>query len=255
MKFLHQEMEQEVANHWDALDWIYKYLKGAVLTRDKDRLKTSKEAFGNICSLSRPTFLMGYLGYEKFTDGDSEIVSMRETLLFKIINEKLVEGWLVKHLIEKEKERSKQLMLELPQKEELRLGKDVNLLTLDANKYHPEDKNFKYYQQYSGKELIGFIGSPNLKHSGVVNCAVISPDGKWIISGSDDHTIKLWEVETGKCVKTIPLLWIPRDIKAMPGKPGFFATSNSNGTVTFFDFREILSGKKPKKYTKEHRVV
>jgi hypothetical protein len=47
-------------------------------------------------------------------------------------------------------------------------------------------------------------------------------------------------VETGECLKSIPLLWIPREIKAMPGKPGFFATANANGTVALFDLSEYV---------------
>ncbi len=68
-----------------------------------------------------------------------------------------------------------------------------------------------------------------------------SPEGSRIISGSLDQTIKIWDIQTGQCIKTIPLLWIPLDIKAMPGKPGVFAAANGNGTVTLFDFREIIS--------------
>jgi hypothetical protein len=55
--------------------------------------------------------------------------------------------------------------------------------------------------------------------------------------------LKLWDAATGRCIKTIPLLWIPLDIKDMPGKPGIFATANANGTVTLFDFREVLGVK------------
>jgi hypothetical protein len=38
------------------------------------------------------------------------------------------------------------------------------------------------------------------------------------------------------------LLWIPVEIKENPCQPGCFATANLNGTITFFDFREILKG-------------
>ncbi|CAP61094.1 uncharacterized protein PODANS_3_640, partial [Podospora anserina S mat+] len=30
-----------------------------------------------------------------------------------------------------------------------------------------------------------------------------SPDSKWIASGSDDHTIKIWNLETGSCQQTL----------------------------------------------------
>src|SRR5262249_52017815 len=39
-------------------------------------------------------------------------------------------------------------------------------------------------------------------HSGSVNAVAFSPDGRTVLSGSGDHTIKLWDVATGKLVRT-----------------------------------------------------
>ena len=35
-------------------------------------------------------------------------------------------------------------------------------------------------------------------HTGIVICVAFSPDGKMLASGNQDHTIKLWDVATGK---------------------------------------------------------
>ena len=35
-------------------------------------------------------------------------------------------------------------------------------------------------------------------HTGIVTCMTYSPDGKTLASSSQDHTIKLWDVGTGK---------------------------------------------------------
>jgi WD40 repeat protein len=35
-------------------------------------------------------------------------------------------------------------------------------------------------------------------HTGAVGCVAFSPDGKTLASGANDHTVKLWEVATGK---------------------------------------------------------
>ena len=42
----------------------------------------------------------------------------------------------------------------------------------------------------------------NIGHSSSVNSVTITPDGKYIASGSSDETIKLWNIETGELVKT-----------------------------------------------------
>jgi len=39
-------------------------------------------------------------------------------------------------------------------------------------------------------------------HSDSVISIAISPDGKYIVSGSDDNTIKLWDISSGKEVRT-----------------------------------------------------
>ncbi|HLP89637.1 MAG TPA: caspase family protein [Nostocaceae cyanobacterium] len=40
-------------------------------------------------------------------------------------------------------------------------------------------------------------------HADIIKSVAISPDGKMIASGSLDHTIKLWDLDTGKLLKTI----------------------------------------------------
>ena len=40
-------------------------------------------------------------------------------------------------------------------------------------------------------------------HLSPVNSVAISPDGKYIVSGSIDKTIKIWDIKTGECLKTL----------------------------------------------------
>ncbi len=42
------------------------------------------------------------------------------------------------------------------------------------------------------------MGEPLLGHSSEVFSVAFSPNGKHIVSGSDDKTIRLWDVQTGK---------------------------------------------------------
>src|SRR5262249_39608575 len=40
-------------------------------------------------------------------------------------------------------------------------------------------------------------------HRGMVESAVFSPDGRLALSGSQDRTVCIWDVETGKLVRTL----------------------------------------------------
>ncbi|MBI2900103.1 MAG: hypothetical protein HYY17_07950 [Planctomycetes bacterium] len=51
-------------------------------------------------------------------------------------------------------------------------------------------------------ELVNILGSRRWRHAGAVESVAFSPDGKRALSGSDDATLKLWEVESGKEIAT-----------------------------------------------------
>nr|XP_015212885.1 PREDICTED: ribosome biogenesis protein BOP1 [Lepisosteus oculatus] len=40
-------------------------------------------------------------------------------------------------------------------------------------------------------------------HSSLVRCISVSPSGQWLVSGSDDCTVRFWEVSTARCMKTL----------------------------------------------------
>jgi ribosome biogenesis protein ERB1 len=39
-----------------------------------------------------------------------------------------------------------------------------------------------------------------LGHTDIIRSLDISPDGQWLVTGSDDKTVRVWDVETGRCV-------------------------------------------------------
>ncbi|XP_074118912.1 ribosome biogenesis protein BOP1 isoform X1 [Sminthopsis crassicaudata] len=53
-------------------------------------------------------------------------------------------------------------------------------------------------------------------HSDLVRCLSVSPSGHWLASGSDDHSVRLWEVNTGRCLKTIPVSGVVKSIAWNP---------------------------------------
>ncbi|XP_048473149.1 ribosome biogenesis protein bop1 isoform X2 [Rhincodon typus] len=53
-------------------------------------------------------------------------------------------------------------------------------------------------------------------HTNLVRCISVSPSGQWLASGSDDSTIRFWEVCTGRCLRTIEVEGVVRSIAWNP---------------------------------------
>ncbi|MCP5107084.1 MAG: NACHT domain-containing protein, partial [bacterium] len=168
-----------VSKNRDNVHWIYNNIKESILTEDKGRLKEDIERLDVSVKLSRTTLFEEYLDYEVFDNGDSELVGLRKELLYRLVQKEPLEKWLAAH---KETEPG-------------------NFLQLDSRGYHREDKNFKYFQNKIGPGLAGFFGSPNLMHTTPVNACAVSPDGKTVLSASDDGTLRLWEAASGKEIR------------------------------------------------------
>ncbi|MDR2094052.1 MAG: caspase family protein [Treponema sp.] len=76
---------------------------------------------------------------------------------------------------------------------------------------------------------------PQLGHSDLVNTAVYSPDGKFILSSSWDETIKIWDAASGREIKTIPVHG-KTPLCAVWDKGGLFIAAGFwDGSVSIWD--------------------
>lgn len=55
-------------------------------------------------------------------------------------------------------------------------------------------------------------------HTDMVRCITVDPKGQFMISGSDDLTIKVWEVSTGRCLRTINVGGVVRSVCWCPNQ-------------------------------------
>uniref|UniRef100_A0A2K6RFU9 Ribosome biogenesis protein BOP1 n=1 Tax=Rhinopithecus roxellana TaxID=61622 RepID=A0A2K6RFU9_RHIRO len=53
-------------------------------------------------------------------------------------------------------------------------------------------------------------------HSDLVRCLSVSPGGQWLVSGSDDGSLRFWEVATARCVRTVPMGGVVKSVAWNP---------------------------------------
>ncbi|KAI1901592.1 hypothetical protein AGOR_G00035990 [Albula goreensis] len=68
-------------------------------------------------------------------------------------------------------------------------------------------------------------------HSNLVRCISVSPSGQWLASGSDDCTVRLWEVSTARCMKTIEVGGAVKSIAWSPNPAISLVALSFNQTV------------------------
>ncbi len=85
-----------------------------------------------------------------------------------------------------------------------------------------------------------------LGHSEFVTSVALSPDGKYVLSGSDDKTLKLWETATGKEIRTFA--GHANEVKSVAFSPdGKYALSGSHDdTLKLWD---VATGKEIRTFT------
>lgn len=80
-------------------------------------------------------------------------------------------------------------------------------------------------------------------HEGAVTSLAISPDGRYLASGSDDLTIKLWDIGTGRAIKTLVGHMARIDALAFSNESTVLMSGGADRTVRVWDVERREDGK------------
>ncbi|KAF9944779.1 Ribosome biogenesis protein erb1 [Mortierella alpina] len=75
-----------------------------------------------------------------------------------------------------------------------------NRLNIDPESLIPKLPSPRDLQPFPTRLAIEFLG-----HAGRVRSISVDPSGLWLASGSDDKTVRVWEIATGRCMTTYHL--------------------------------------------------
>lgn len=75
--------------------------------------------------------------------------------------------------------------------------RQVKQRVIDPDSLLPELPDPKELEPFPKNHAITYRG-----HSGRVRCCSVDPSGQWMVSGSDDKSVKLWDVMTGRCLRS-----------------------------------------------------
>jgi len=92
----------------------------------------------------------------------------------------------------------------------------------------------------------------NLGHSGRLVGIAYSPDGKYIVSGSEDKTLKLWDVQSGNEIRSFNghTEWVSAVAYCPSGR--YIASGSGDGSIKVWD---ILNGKEVFSFTGHKNYV
>ncbi|XP_067002405.2 ribosome biogenesis protein BOP1 homolog [Anabrus simplex] len=86
-------------------------------------------------------------------------------------------------------------------------------LTIEPEELVPKLPDPKDLQPFPTANTIIYKG-----HTDMIRTLTVEPKGEFIVSGSDDMTVKIWEVSTGRCMKTISAGGVVRSVSWCPNQ-------------------------------------
>lgn len=109
---------------------------------------------------------------------------------------------------------------------------------------------------FTGSPAVSAVDKPKIfvqtGHSDPVEALAFSPDGKYFASGSSDRNIKLWEVETGREIKTFISDDMVKSLAFSPNGSLLLSLGTLNGHVKFWD---VKSGKEMQTLRQQGKAV
>ena len=114
-------------------------------------------------------------------------------------------------------------------------------LTLSKSKSLLNIANKLLSKKDIGKLIESFKFKPFIKrekgHSSSISSVAISPDGKTIVSGSWDKTIKIWDMQSGECLNTLEghSSYVESVVISPDGKT--IVSGDHNGTIKIWDMK------------------
>lgn len=131
---------------------------------------------------------------------------------------------------------SRKALRDLPAEQE-RIGGNVN----ESGRDKAKDNSLYILDAETLKEV--YVIS---KHSGSVNCAAYSPDGKRIVSASDDQTARIWSTETKEELFSLKLYGAITSVTFSPDGKHVLATDKIKNVgiwdATTGEMSHILNG-------------
>ena len=74
-------------------------------------------------------------------------------------------------------------------------------------------------------------------HSGAIKSVSISLDGKYIVSGSHDKTIKIWDIKTAECLKTLEGHKYSVNSVAISPNGKYIVSGSSDSTIKIWNIK------------------